>query len=318
MGIDGKTGGEDGDGWRSVKELAGSDSPASVGVNVEPGIGEGGVEIRKSVTVSGGSLTTLEGSRAGESELMPGDWEGLMVNGSGVGEDTKLGERGRDEGGMSVGGMDEGGMDEGGMSVGGKDEGGMSVGGKDEGGISVGGKDEGGMSVGGMEEGGMSVGGMEEGGMSVGGMEEGGTDEGGKENGGMDEGGKENGGMDEGGKDEGSMVDGSGVGEDTKLGERSRDVIGVREEMEMVVSVGVDVGKTVSIVEDGGREEGGIELEVEVEDDGPSTGGEILGEIEDSELELDTDEGRVTEGDLKGGISKLELDDETKELESAG
>lgn len=92
-----------------------SDGSNPVAVNVEPGVGEGGsVEITMVVTVDGGVLTSLEGKRVGESELVSGGWEGeeepggledetmvgrkdvrSVVVGLGVGEDTKLDKGGK-------------------------------------------------------------------------------------------------------------------------------------------------------------------------------------------------------------------------------
>ena len=234
-----------------VKELAGSDNSAPVGVNVEPGIGEGGVETTKLVTVTGGSLTTLEGNRTGGLELVSGGWEG---------EEELGGLEGETAGGKDEGDRDEGGKDDGGE---GRDEGGE---GRDEG------KDKG-----------------------------------------RDEG------REEGKEEERPITNGLDVGEDTKLGERGKEVEDMGEEVEMVVSVGIDVGKIVPLVkEDGGKEEGGIELGVTVGDGRRTKDEEMLGEIEGTELELTTNEDSVIEGDLKGNIPESELDDGSTGLESEG
>ena len=213
-------------------------------VNVEPGVGEGGiVETTKLVTVSVGFSTTLEGDKAGESELVSGGREGEE-------------ESGGLENGVVVGGKDEGSViSELGVIEGGDIEGrvlvreGMDV---KEGGEMI-------VSLG------VNVGEIlsfvEEGGREEGGREEGGREEGGKEEGGKEEGGKEEGGKEEGGKEEGG-----------------RDELGV-------------------VMEDGG----GVINEV------------MVGEIEDTELEMVTDEDDVTEDDSEDDT--LELDEETTEVE---
>ena len=100
VGNDGKTSGGDGDGRRSVDELGGLDGSTPVGVNVEPGTGEGGiVETTRVVTVNVGSPAWLEGDNTGESELVFGGFEGGEESG-GVGDETVVG--GRDELGSIV------------------------------------------------------------------------------------------------------------------------------------------------------------------------------------------------------------------------
>ena len=121
------------------------------------------------------------------------------------------------------------------MSVSGKDV--MPVGGKDV--ASVSGKDE--MPVGGNEE--VSVSGKDM--VSVGGNDE----------------------ISVRGKDERSRVDRLGADGDTELDEGSRDLKDVREGMEMVVPVGVDVRKLVSSEKDGGREEDWVEPRTVMEGD---------------------------------------------------
>jgi hypothetical protein len=72
-----------------VRESAGSDESVTVRVNVDPGAGEGvRVEITNVVTVGSGLLTSLEGDRLGETELMSGGWEGEEML---VGGKTELG-----------------------------------------------------------------------------------------------------------------------------------------------------------------------------------------------------------------------------------
>ena len=107
---------------------------------MDPGEGEGGiVESTKLVTVTGGLLTSLEGKKVGEGELVSGNDE------TSVGGSDEASVSGNDV--ISVGGNDE-------VSVSGKDE--ISVGGEVE--VSVSGKDE--MSVKGKDV--MSVGGKDE------------------------------------------------------------------------------------------------------------------------------------------------------------
>jgi len=215
-----------------------------VGVNVEPGTGEGGiVEITKLVTVTAGSLVPLEGRRVGEPELVSGG----------------------EEGDKESGGLEDG------TVVGGKDEG-FVAGGNDEGSV-VGGMD--GRSV---------VSGMDE--RSV-----------------------------VSGMDEISL--GSELGENVRSDvngrefmEEGREVEDVMEETEMLL--GVDVGKIVSSVESREREGDRVKLGLVIEDGGLVTDEEMLGEMEECESELITEE-RSTEGDVEDG--SLELDGETVELE---
>lgn len=215
-----------------------------MGVNVEPGTGEGGiVEITKLVTVTAGSLVPLEGRRVGEPELVSGG----------------------EEGDKESGGLEDG------TVVGGKDEG-FVAGGNDEGSV-VGGMD--GRSV---------VSGMDE--RSV-----------------------------VSGMDEISL--GSELGENVRSDvngrefmEEGREVEDVMEETEMLL--GVDVGKIVSSVESREREGDRVKLGLVIEDGGLVTDEEMLGEMEECESELITEE-RSTEGDVEDG--SLELDGETVELE---
>ena len=160
-----------------------------------------------------------------------------------------------------VSGKDEtpvGGND--GISVSGKDE--ISVGGED--GVPVGGKD--GVPVGGNDE--ISVSGKDE--ISVGGKDE----------------------ISVGGKDERSATDRLGV--DMGLDKGGREYGDVRNGMEVVVPVGVEVGKIVSSEEDNdGREKKLVELGIVMENENRVTGG-------DSEVDI------------------LDPDGETVELESEG
>lgn len=106
VGKDGKTSGEDDDGWTFVRELSGSDESVRVMVTVDPGAGEGegGVEIIRLVTVNGGLLRRLEGDIFWETELVSGGREG---------EEMLVG--GKDEPGLIVSELrvDEGGVVEG-------------------------------------------------------------------------------------------------------------------------------------------------------------------------------------------------------------
>ena len=163
-------------------------------VNVEPGVGEGGiVETTKLVTVSVGFSTTLEGDKAGESELVSGGREGEE-------------ESGGLENGVVVGGKDEGSV---------ISELGVIEGGDIEGRVLV----REGMDV---KEGGEMIVSL---GVNVGEIlsfvEEGGREEGGREEGGKEEGGKEEGGKEEGGRDELGVVmeDGGGVINEVMVGE---------------------------------------------------------------------------------------------------
>ncbi|KAF9650617.1 hypothetical protein BDM02DRAFT_3127598 [Thelephora ganbajun] len=125
VGKDGKASEEDGSDWTCVKELSDFDDPTLGGVNVDPGVGEGIVEITKLVTVDGGLLTMFECDRIGKRELVSG----------GRGEEEEL-EGLEDE--VLVGGKDE-------VLVGGKDE--VVIGGKDELGVREDCNVEGGVGV---------------------------------------------------------------------------------------------------------------------------------------------------------------------------
>jgi len=110
VGKDGKTSGEDGD--DSMSELAALEGSASVVVNVDPGVGEGGtVEIKRLVTVSVGSLAGLESVGVGESELVTGGWE---INEESGGLEDEMVGGGKDELGSTVNelGVGEGGNEE--------------------------------------------------------------------------------------------------------------------------------------------------------------------------------------------------------------
>jgi len=119
-----------------------------------------------------------------------------------------------------------------------------------------------------------------------------------------------------GGKDEGSTLKELGMDEGGNVGGRVRleegmDVKDVREGVEKLV--GVDFGIIVSFVEGCGREEGGgVELGCVIGDNGRVTNGEMLGEMEDTELGL-IDKDGATEGDIKDDA--LELDREIVGLE---
>jgi hypothetical protein len=265
VGKDAKTGGEEGDGWRSVRELARSDGSAPVAVNVDPGVEVGGT-VETTVTVTGGLLTTLGGERVGGGELASGRGE-IPVGGRDV---TSV--SGKEE--MSVDGEDV-------MSVSGKDVG--SVSGKDVG--SVSGKDE--ISVSGNEL--VSVSGKDV--VRVGGNDE----------------------ISVGGKDERSRMDRLGADGDTVLGEGGEVLKDVRDGMEMVVPVGVDVGKLVSSENDG-REEDWVEPRVVME-------GDVL-ELDGGTVELESegwdDEELVGSGVVVGDVFGSLLDGLEVELDSTG
>jgi len=96
------------------------------------------------------------------------------------------------------------------------------------------------------------------------------------------------------------------------------DVKEERVGVESVALVGVDVGIIVLSVKDGGREdENWLGLGSVMEDDGPVKD-EMLGEIEDTELELISDEGTVTEGDVEDdtlGLNGDTVEDDALELD---
>lgn len=109
VGKDGKTSGEDGDDWMSVRESAGFEDSVRVIVTVDPGAGEGGgVETIRLVTVSGGLLTRLDGDRSGETELVSRGREGKEMLVGGIDElwlmviELGVSEGGSVEGGKGV------------------------------------------------------------------------------------------------------------------------------------------------------------------------------------------------------------------------